>query len=311
MKKYSYKYYDRHVTQELDGVYKKYYNAELTDLKFSPFHNIDREPYPYTRYWDGTDREALWKDYSSTGKAPVFIKKILRARGLKKEINLQSLIKKYTDRPIEYHLNSNSLRDQEFPTEESINGAFGCSFTFGTGLHQEETWPSILSDKLGKKVWNFGLGGSGVLTQLRMFLYFVKKLDFDNIFWYTPANQVRWEWQAWDYEHDTEFYRSWTPHDTIQPKELSIALGNPSNHSFMYFMVMMTFEKVCRDHNIDLYVISKQDPLVSTYYRTDLTHLPDDEVPILFARDIQHYGTFYHEAIAEIFLKKVKGKLVF
>ena len=79
----------------------------------------------------------------------------------------------------------------------------------------------------------------------------------------------------------------------------------------MYFMAMMTFEKVCRDHNINFYVISAEDPLMSTDYRTDYSFFPDDEVPILFARDIQHLGTFFHEAIAEIFFKKVKGKLVF
>jgi len=295
----------------LDSVYNKYYNAELTDLKFSPFHNKRREPYPYTTYWDGTDRKDTWEVYSTTGKVPGYIKEDLNLRGIKNEINLQPIIKKYTDRPIEYILNSHSFRDQEFPTDQSINGAFGCSFTFGTGLHQEETWPSILSDRLGKKVWNFGLGGAGILTQLRIFLYFVKKLDFDNIFWYTPSNQVRWEWQAWDYEHDTEFYQLWSPHDTIQPAELSIALGNPSNYSFMYFMAMMTFEKVCKDHNINFYVISTQDPLVSTDYRTDFSFFPDDEVPILFARDLAHYGTFFHEAITEIFLNKVKNKLVF
>lgn len=79
----------------------------------------------------------------------------------------------------------------------------------------------------------------------------------------------------------------------------------------MYFMAMMTFEKVCIDHNINFYVISAQDPLMSTDCRTDFSFFPDDEVPILFSRDLQHYGTFFHEAITEIFLNKVKNKLVF
>lgn len=295
----------------MESVYKKYYNAQLTDLKFSPFYNKDREIYPYTLYWDGTDRQDTWEEISTSGKVPGYIKKKLAVRGINSKINLQPIIKKYTDRPIEYIHNSHSFRDQEFPTDESINGAFGCSFTFGTGLHQEETWPSILSDKLGKKVWNFGLGGSGILTQLRIFLYFVDKLDFDNIFLYSPSNQVRWEWQGWDYKHDTEFYELWTPYDTNNPEVLSIALGNPSNYTFMSFMAMMTFAKVCKDHNINFYVISAEDPVVSTDYRTDFSFLPDEEVPILFARDFQHYGTFFHESITEIFLKKIRNKLVF
>lgn len=311
MKKHSYKYKDRQVVQELESLYKKYYNGQLTHLKFSPFYNKDRVKYPYTVYWDGTDRKDTWDQYSTTGKVPGYVIKSLNINGVKNEINLQPIIKKYTDRPIEYIHNSYSFRDQEFPTDESINGAFGCSFTFGTGLHQEETWPSILSDRLGKKVWNFGLGGSGILTQLRIFLYFVEKLDFDNIFLYSPSNQVRWEWQSWDYKHDTEFYELWTPHRTNCSEELSIALGNPSNYTFMSFMAMMTFAKVCKDRNINFYVISAEDPVVSTDFRTDFSFFPDEEVPILFARDLQHYGTFFHESITEIFLKKIRNKLVF
>lgn len=311
MKKHSYKYKDRQVVQELESLYKKYYNGQLTHLKFSPFYNKDRVKYPYTVYWEGTDRKDTWDQYSTTGKVPGYVIKSLNIHGLKNEINLQPIIKKYTDRPIEYILNSYSFRDQEFPTDESINGAFGCSFTFGTGLHQEETWPSILSDRLGKKVWNFGLGGSGILTQLRIFLYFVEKLDFDNIFLYSPSNQVRWEWQSWDYKHDTEFYELWTPHRTNCSEELSIAFGNPSNYTFMSFMAMMTFAKVCKDHNINFYVISAEDPVQSTDFRTDFSFFPDEEVPILFARDLQHYGTFFHESITEIFLKKIRNKLVF
>ena len=41
-------------------------------------------------------------------------------------------------------------------------GAFGCSFTYGHGLQENETWPHLLSNKFNKKFLNFGTPGIGI-----------------------------------------------------------------------------------------------------------------------------------------------------
>lgn len=51
---------------------------------------------------------------------------------------------------------------------------FGCSFTYGAGLKQEETFGAVLSDISKRPVYNRGIPGSGV----QHMLYQLKKEDF-------------------------------------------------------------------------------------------------------------------------------------
>ena len=60
--------------------------------------------------------------------------------------------------PIEYKTNKNGFRDVHFSNEPGV-ACFGCSNTFGTGLHSDQTWPSRLQKKLGQKTWNLGTPG--------------------------------------------------------------------------------------------------------------------------------------------------------
>ena len=41
-------------------------------------------------------------------------------------------------------------------------GCFGCSFTYGSHLKYEDTWPALLQKTLGMKTANFGVPGGGV-----------------------------------------------------------------------------------------------------------------------------------------------------
>lgn len=44
----------------------------------------------------------------------------------------------------------------------------GCSWTYGTGVTPEYTWPAQLSEKLGEKCLNLGVQGSGIQTSYRI-----------------------------------------------------------------------------------------------------------------------------------------------
>ena len=62
---------------------------------------------------------------------------------------------------IEYHANSWGFRSSfEYDdVQEPCIVALGCSFTFGTALHEHQTWPSILGKQLGVRVINLGTPG--------------------------------------------------------------------------------------------------------------------------------------------------------
>jgi|TARA_B100001094_G_C18163198_1_gene790542 hypothetical protein len=46
------------------------------------------------------------------------------------------------------------------PISDSETACFGCSFTSGTAIEKDQTWPSILASLTGDDVKNYGIGGS-------------------------------------------------------------------------------------------------------------------------------------------------------
>jgi hypothetical protein len=49
-----------------------------------------------------------------------------------------------------------------FKDDSSCIGTFGCSYTFGDGLKEDETWPYLLEKEKKVKVLNFGTSGAGI-----------------------------------------------------------------------------------------------------------------------------------------------------
>lgn len=64
-------------------------------------------------------------------------------------------------RPITYKINEQGFRTPQFNTEGSIV-CFGCSYTYGVGLPEEDTWPSILRRHYKIPVCNLGIPGNGL-----------------------------------------------------------------------------------------------------------------------------------------------------
>tara|TARA_B100000902_G_C27083393_1_gene800058 strand:- start:75 stop:902 length:828 start_codon:yes stop_codon:yes gene_type:complete len=69
------------------------------------------------------------------------------------------MLKQYgwLDSNINYDLNQYGFREDEFKESPTSWVAAGECFTFGTGLTETMTWPTMLEYKTGKKVWNLGL----------------------------------------------------------------------------------------------------------------------------------------------------------
>jgi hypothetical protein len=81
----------------------------------------------------------------------------------------------FVDRPIEYCFNSHGFRTQEFDLKYDVV-AFGCSFTMGTGIHSQDSWPEQLARITGLQVANLGHAGSSNDTVFRFAQYYLKFL---------------------------------------------------------------------------------------------------------------------------------------
>ena len=80
--------------------------------------------------------------------------KELFEKNYKKYPNDESL-KYYQENPIEYISNNYGFRTtDDFNDTDEGNVFLGCSFTFGLGLHLEDTWAYKVNKTIGGKFWN-------------------------------------------------------------------------------------------------------------------------------------------------------------
>ena len=92
---------------------------------------------------------------------------------------------------ISYSFNSHGFRDDEFNNEPAVL-ALGCSFTEGVGVSLNATWSRQLSDMMGMRVWNLGVGGSASDTAYRLAEYWLDHLDIKFVAMLVP-NVERFE----------------------------------------------------------------------------------------------------------------------
>jgi hypothetical protein len=86
---------------------------------------------------------------------------------------------------IEYRYNSHGFRDRDFDSTPS-GLALGCSFTEGTGIHEEHSWPRVLSKDININIWNLGVAGSCVDTCFRLLHYWISRLNVKFVVLSTP-----------------------------------------------------------------------------------------------------------------------------
>jgi lysophospholipase L1-like esterase len=76
---------------------------------------------------------------------------------------------------IDYKYNSHGFRTAEFDQLFDVV-CFGCSFTMGTGVHSQDTWPEQLSAITGLTTANLGHAGSSNDTAVRFALHYLPLL---------------------------------------------------------------------------------------------------------------------------------------
>lgn len=88
----------------------------------------------------------------------------------------------YITNSIEYKYNSDGFRCEDFDRNFEIV-CFGCSFTMGTGVNIQDTWPSQLQNMTKKSVANLGHAGSSNDTAFRYALHYLPLLRPKHAVW--------------------------------------------------------------------------------------------------------------------------------
>jgi hypothetical protein len=87
-----------------------------------------------------------------------------------------------------YYINEYNFRNEwNLNSKKETIGFFGCSFTFGEGIHNDDMFVSIVSEALDMNPINVGVGGAGLERTARTFASAANVIKFDYAVLTLPA----------------------------------------------------------------------------------------------------------------------------
>lgn len=183
------------------------------------------------------------------------------------------------DTVIEYQIDHYGLRN---PPDVDISNSIltlGCSYTFGTGLDVNDTWPSKLGKLLNNPIYNAGIPGSSNDTAFRLANYLVPK--------YKPKTVVLLS----TYIHRYEFYYKDKFYNYIATVDKPIwiknnyQMGSELHNTLNVNKNILAITCIC--NRFDIPFVSEP---ISSFENTK----PHYDV----ARDLQHPGKMVHTEVA-------------
>lgn len=189
--------------------------------------------------------------------------------------NYSEMLKyKWVDTNIDYTFNSEGFRCCEFSTDPSIL-FLGCSHTIGIGINIEDSWTTIVSNKLNLKCFNLGIGGSSCDTAFRIGHYYIEQIKPKIVVFLRPS-QYRMEAINMEYSKPIMLYG---PHgdQNLNNTDYMYHYFNDDNNGFLNREKnTLALNTIC-DKNHVKYIVINSEELV--------------KVRVDRARDLAHCGT--------------------
>ena len=190
--------------------------------------------------------------------------------------------------PIYYDINQYGFRCGVFPEEECRESItfLGCSLTQGIGIHKENTWPSLLANKLGLREINLGIPGGSTDSAFRVYNEWqtIHKSKLTCLL-LPPCNRMELisnnKWAN---------IGNWTSKGYNLADEVLVKLLDP----------ILTEVRVERNVAAIKWVAQETDSTLITIDYTS-TEMEEDQL----GRDNKHPGEQWHKLIAEEFYDKI------
>lgn len=204
--------------------------------------------------------------------------------------NLQDPIKRaqlqangFVDNPITYQYNTHGFRNPEFDGNIDIV-CFGCSFTMGTGVHVEHTWPAQLAQLTGLRVANLGHAGSSNDTAFRFAKYYLPYLAPKWAVW-VQTDRHRLELLDESIPVTLNILASDTDNPCARDHFIKTWFATDENQQLNLEKNTWAFEHLCKQLNI-IPVVLPRSTVVSDRQARDLRH-PGPRVYEKLAKQVQ------------------------
>lgn len=189
---------------------------------------------------------------------------------------------------INYHFNSHGFRCAEF-TQESWGVAVGCSFTLGVGLPVSKTWPSVLTEMLGRPIWNLGVGGAAMDTAFRVIDHYIDMLRPKIVLLLTPPAD-RFEYFSGSTSR-VVLPSNAHNHDPNCIGYIKTYLSSDKNTKINFAKNLLAMQQICHKHETPFVFLDLQDQELDCH-----------------ARDLLHAGVAWHTQLAAKFHDQITQK---
>ena len=164
-------------------------------------------------------------------------------------------------------------------TSTTGSGAFGCSFTYGTGVVLNNTWPYLLGTS------NYGLPGSSNDRICRLAIEYINLTNPNKIYvMWTFKNRREW------IDEDNNILRFKSDDVNFKWEEAHLELHNEHWDNYNYNKNKLLLENFCVNNNVELYQLNVSD--------IKYNDLGDDGL---------HPGKEWHINVSEHFTKQMVG----
>jgi hypothetical protein len=194
----------------------------------------------------------------------------------------------WTEQNISYTFNAHGFRSEEFGDGESVM-FLGCSLTAGVGVDLESSWAHIVSESLGLRRYNLGVGGGSADMCFRLAAFWIPRLRPRYVCMLTP-NVGRMEILTEDDDllylpnrAEEEFYLNW--------------LSNDVNMDMNRLKNQIGIRHICEENDAKLFEITVEDTMAKRMVQGKNT----------WARDLMHPGREWNVSMAQDFLTLIKG----
>lgn len=216
-----------------------------------------------TYYWDTSDSQEKYREHIQNPDTC----RMLQQLG-------------YIDNHIEYSFNQDGFRTSEFDHQYDIV-CFGCSFTMGTGVAYQHTWPAQLEQITGLTCANLGHSGSSNDTVFRMADYYLEKLRPRYAVW-LQTDSHRIELLDDGPNISLNIISTHKKHPCEHDYFMKVWFSSESNHYINQRKNTLAFEKICDNLGIkSIIILRNQVPCVD------------------LARDLMHPGEKSYKKLAE------------
>jgi hypothetical protein len=256
-------------------------------------YNLDKFAIPATHEWKDNDH------FMSTDSEAAF----------KKSLIFMPADWSYRTKQVRYNTNSLGYRTKELADIDQNNFfiAYGCSFTFGIGLAEDELWTTTVSNELGIECLNLGMGGAGMDFIYLNTLTYLKNTHVRPKFVIIQCHEVsRLLMRSLDH------YAMLGPNFAVSSNANNMYNQSIKDNSYLYTAYLawhstMTFWKTA-GVPVHCWTQNKEWPALIPGVEFNLSWPTDEEkITKNRARDLQHFPASYQIRTGKLVVEKIRN----